>query len=150
MTGFRICRAAHRALDGEGARLWGGRWNPPGRAVIYLAGTRALAALELLVHLDSSEAPRDLVLIEVTFPGDSVESVGASSLPATWSRTQEHPACRKRGDAWLDAGRSLVLRVPAAPMVEEVNYLINPAHPAFRRVRTHRQRRFTFDPRLIR
>ncbi|MGH7584226.1 MAG: RES family NAD+ phosphorylase [Gemmatimonadales bacterium] len=150
MLGYRICRAAHRALDGEGARLYGGRWNSAGRAVIYLSGSRALAALELLVHLDSSEAPRDLVLIEVSFPDDSTDIVRPDSLPASWSRTPDHPACQARGDAWLDAAKQLALRVPAAPVAEEVNYLLNPAHPAFRRVRTRTQRRFTFDPRLIR
>ena len=149
MLTYRICRRAFRALDGEGARLYGGRWNRPGSAVVYTSGSVALAALELLVHLSPADAPRDLVLVTVEIP-DSVsrEQVGAPGLPRNWAQSPEHPTCRARGQAWLAAATSAVLIVPAAPVPEEFNYLLNPAHPDFVRIHAVAERSFAFDPRL--
>ena len=57
MRVFRICRKAHAAFDGEGARLYGGRWNRRGTAVVYASESLALAALELLVHAEPALLP---------------------------------------------------------------------------------------------
>ncbi len=148
MLAWRICRRAHRALDGEGARRYGGRWNSAGRPVIYCSASRALAVLELLVHVDPQDAPTDLYLLELSVPDAAIERFDVKRLPATWARVAEHPACRAAGDAWLAAGKSLALLVPAAPVVEEWNLLINPAHPRFGQVKLKRQRKFSFDPRF--
>jgi RES domain-containing protein len=146
---YRICRSAFRALDGEGARRYGGRWNSPGTAVVYAAGTASLAALELLVHLDPADAPADLLLMTIAIP-DAVRQgvVEATRLPAQWAKNPTPATCRALGDAWLAAGRSCVLSVPAAPMPEERNYLLNPAHADFALVRVASERSFRFDPRL--
>jgi RES domain-containing protein len=146
---YRICRSAFRALDGEGARRYGGRWNSPGTAVVYAAGTASLAALELLVHLDPADAPADLLLMTIAIP-DAVrqEAVEATRLPAQWAQSPTPSTCRALGDAWLAAGQSCVLSVPAAPMPEERNYLLNPAHADFALVRLASERSFRFDPRL--
>ena len=150
MLGYRICRKAHRALDGEGARLYGGRWNSAGRPVIYCSTSRALAVLELLVHVDVQDAPADLYLLELSVPDAGIEHLDINKLPATWARVPEHAACRAAGDAWFSAGKALALLVPSAPVTEEWNLLINPGHKAFREVRMKAQRRFHFDPRFIR
>ena len=150
MLAWRICRRAHRALDGEGARRYGGRWNTAGRPVIYASTSRALAVLELLVHVDVNDAPPDLYLLELSVPDAAAERLDVGRLPATWARVPEHPACRAAGDAWLTAGKSLALLVPSAPVAEEWNLLINPVHPRFGQVKLKRQRKFTFDPRIVR
>ncbi|MGH7593260.1 MAG: RES family NAD+ phosphorylase [Gemmatimonadales bacterium] len=150
MDCHRICRKAHRPLDGEGARLYGGRWNSPGRAVVYASATLALAALEYLTHLDSSDAPRDLVAVRITVPDDLPQSeLQPRSLPPRWHRYPAPDRCRQLGDAWLAAGKTAILRVPAAPVPEEWNLLLNPGHPDFRRVKASGERQFHFDPRLI-
>jgi RES domain-containing protein len=147
---YRICRRAHRELDGEGARLYGGRWNTPGRAVVYTSSTMALAALEYLVHLDPRDVPSDLVAMTIEVPDDiPFETVEAATLPGGWEREPEPPACKAMGDAWVDAGRTLALRVPAAPIPEETNVLLNPRHSAAPRVRIVGQRPFFYDPRLL-
>jgi RES domain-containing protein len=147
---YRICRAAHRALDGEGARLYGGRWNSPDRAAVYASGSLALAALEYLVHVDPGDVPNDLVAITINVPdGASAEEVEANALPAGWEQVAAHPACAVIGDAWLRAGRSLLLRVPSAPIPEEANILINPRHAEAHGVSTAASRPFFFDPRLL-
>jgi RES domain-containing protein len=146
---YRICRTAFRALDGEGARRFGGRWNSPGRAVIYASGTGSLAVLELLVHLDPADAPGDLRLLTLGIPDEvSRETLDESRLAAQWAQSPTPLSCRALGDAWLAAGRSCVLSVPAAPMPEERNYLLNPAHADFALVRVASERSFRFDPRL--
>jgi RES domain-containing protein len=147
---YRICRAAHRALDGEGARRYGGRWTEPGLVVVYASTTRALAALELLIHLDPSEAPRDLVLLTIDVPDDvTMADVTADELPSGWAEVAEHPACQARGGTWARGGASVGLRVPAAPVPEEENVVLNPAHPEFSRVAVVAERPFRFDPRLL-
>lgn len=151
MDCHRICRKAHRALDGEGARRYGGRWNSPGRPVVYASSTLALAALEFLIHLDSFEAPRDLVAIRITVPDDLVVAdVRVRALPPRWHRYPAPDACRDAGDAWLAARKIAILRVPAAPVPEEWNLLLNPQHPDFHRIRQTAVRRFHFDQRLVR
>ena len=147
---YRICRAAHTALDGEGARLWGGRWNEPGRPVVYTSAALSLAALEYLVHVDPDLAPTDLVALTLELPDEvATETVDAAALPTDWAHAPEPAACRALGDAWLRAGRTVALRVPAAPVPEEWNVLLDPRHADMGRVTVVGERTFWFDPRLM-
>jgi RES domain-containing protein len=148
---YRLCRATHKSLDGEGARLAGGRWNSPGRSVVYTSSTLALAALEALVHFSPSLAPRDLVALTLDVPDDvGVEDARISRLPKHWFDHVDIPECRAIGDAWVGATSSALLRVPAAPVPREFNYLINPLHADAARVKVVDVESFRFDPRLIR
>ena len=150
MTLWRLARAAYQQLDGEGARLYGGRWNSEGRAVVYLSTTLSLAAIEYLVHLEVDDVPSDLLAIEVDVPADaSIEDVDLVSLPSDWRRVPDHAACVATGDRWLDAGASLLLRVPSAVVPRERNVLLNPAHDAAAAVRIVAAEPFSFDPRLL-
>jgi RES domain-containing protein len=147
---YRICRKARQKVDGDGARLYGGRWNSPGRAVVYTAGTLSLAAIEYLVHIDPGDAPNDLIATTLEVPDDVMrEIVKVADLPSGWNRKPLHSACRVAGDDWLLRGKTLVLQVPSAPIAGESNYLFNPAHAAMSRVRVAGKRPFVFDPRLI-
>ena len=54
---MRVWRLTHRkwalsAFDGQGAYLFGGRWNPKGVRCVYTSTSSALAVLEVLVHMD--------------------------------------------------------------------------------------------------
>jgi RES domain-containing protein len=148
---WRLTRRAHQALDGEGARLYGGRWNSEGVAVVYASATLALAALEYLVHVDPQDVPDDLVALRVDVPdAAAAETVAVADLPADWNTLDDHPACVARGDAWAAVGTALALRVPSAIVPEEGNVLLNPAHPGMRLVRVAAARPFAFDPRLPR
>lgn len=149
MFTYCICRSAFKALDGAGARRYGGRWNNPGTAVIYTSTSAALAALELLVHLDPAEAPGDLVLMTIEVPESITRTrIDPAALPEQWTARATPARCREIGTAWLAAGNSCILEVPAAPMPEEFNMLLNPAHPDFARIRVIAERPFAFDPRL--
>ena len=151
MLVYRICRKAHQRLDGEGARLYGGRWNNPGLPVVYAAGSLSLAAIEYLVHIDQANAPDDLIATMLDIPDEiERETVKAKDLPSGWDRKSLHPACREIGDAWLRKNETLVLQVPSAPISGESNYLLNPRHRSMARVRVTSKKRFAFDPRLTR
>lgn len=79
MRVVRLCTRKHAGLDGEGARLLGGRWNSPGRAAVYTASCGALAALEYMVHL--TRLPANMLLLRIEVP-DTLERETIDSLPA--------------------------------------------------------------------
>ena len=121
--------AGPAAFSGEGARLYGGRWNSRGVPVAYAAGSRSLALLEVLVHLGVPRLLRQYLLIPVTFARDDVETLG--DLPEDW---RAHPAPRstqQAGDAWARNAISPLLQVPSVILPTEPNYLVNPHHPDF-------------------
>jgi RES domain-containing protein len=149
---WRICqrRYADHPLEGEGARRYGGRWSYPGTQVVYTAGSLALAALEVLVHVDHDLAPTDLVMIAIEVPrGIRTETIPQADLPPHWRITPAPDHLQRLGTAWIQRGTSALLQVPSAVIPEESNYLINPAHPACRRLKVGSPRPFTFDPRLF-
>jgi RES domain-containing protein len=146
---YRICRKQFAALDGEGARINGGRWNSPGVAVVYLATSISLAILEALVHADQADLPSDLVVLSVNVPDDiAVTTPKLRGLPSNWNTLIEPPECKAVGDAWIRAGKRALLRLPSAIVAEENIMLLNPAHPDARRVKTLSSRAFVFDARL--
>ena len=149
---WRLCRQQHsgQPLDGEGARLYGGRWNYPGTAVVYTAGTLALAALEVLVQVDHDVAPTDLVSIPLEVPARTrIEEISIVALPANWRNTPAPEELQKIGTDWVRRATSVLLRVPSALIPEEHNYLVNPTHPDITRLKTGRAKPFTFDSRLF-
>lgn len=138
------------AFNGEGARRYGGRWNHPGVPAVYTAAHLSLAVLELLVHVAAPEdLPADLVAVPADVPDDlRIEDVGTQELPRDWRRTPAPAALADRGTAWLRAARTAVLAVPSAVVPLETNYILNPAHPDFRRIVVGRAQPFGLDPRL--
>lgn len=137
---------AEKAFDGEGARLYGGRWNSPGRSVVYLAGCLALAALEILVHVKRQQELGGYVKIRVEVSENLVGAAG--ELPVNWRQGRTPDETRALGDAWLRAGETLLLRVPSVVIPEEFNYLLNPRHRDFGELTFGDAAPFSFDPRL--
>jgi len=148
---YRIAmkRHARSAFDGEGASKYGGRWNSKGVRMVYASETRALAALEILVHIDRG-IPVDWVVLRCEIPDKLVEVLPPSALPDGWRDEPPTAASRRVGDRWAREGRSAVLRVPSAVVPGENNYLINPVHRDIRRIVVGRPQPFAFDPRLVR
>ena len=147
-SAFRVTRRPYADLSGEGARLVGGRWNSPGRAALYLAESPALAVLEVLVHLDLGAhlIPVDCVILAVDLSvlGDVSDWVeDGPSLPPSDAE------CRAIGDAFLDSGRALALRVPSILVPRASNFVINPRHPLIGKVRIRSMEPFAFDRRLL-
>lgn len=149
-TGWRIVKTsrASNAFDGEGARLYGGRWNRPGSAMVCTSATRSLAALEMLVHLGASDVLASYSVIAADFDEDQAESLAVRDLPKDWRASPVPASVQLLGNKWLKQGRSVVLEVPSVIVPEESNFLINPAHPDFRTLKIGKPVPFRFDRRL--
>lgn len=141
-------RHADHAFDGEGARLYGGRWNSPGVPVVYVAESRALAVLEILARLQSRATLHSYVLIGVRFAGELVEHLSSDSTPEDWRTSPPLPETQACGDRWVREARSAVLRVPSVVIPSESNFLLNPAHPNFAKIEILKPTPFDLDPRL--
>lgn len=133
-------------MNGEGARIAGGRWNPPGLPAVYLAGSRSLAALEIVVHAPREVLSLDWRIFEVEVPDDSIEN--ARRLPKDWQTLPSSSSARRFGGAWLRESRSLALQVPSAIVPQEFVLLLNPRHPGIDRIRVSKPEDFRFDPRV--
>ena len=141
-TGALLCAAEDFACAGNDAAAAGGRWTSVARPVIYLADSLALAQLEKRVHTPM-RPPRDLVAVEAIVPAAAVASAEGVLLPDDWGADNVDwsvgsAASQCIGDDWLARGTSLLLRVPSVVVPVRWNYLLNPAHPEARRVRTRR------------
>jgi RES domain-containing protein len=147
---YRIVQAewAASAMTGEGARLFGGRWNPPGMPAVYLAESRALAALEIIVNAPVEVSALAWRIFEVEVPGDAIETVKPDDLPNDWQALPSSPGARRFGGDWLNKGRSMALRLPSAVIPEEHTLLLNPLHPDSGTLRISKPRKFQFDPRF--
>jgi RES domain-containing protein len=150
LEAWRLVKTRHlaHAFDGEGARLFGGRWNAPGVRVVYLAESLALAALEVLVHMQDAQPLRAYSAIPVHFDAKLVKALRPAELPRGWRATPAPAALREVGDAWIRAGRHAVLEVPSAIVESERIFLVNPEHAAFKRMRIGKPQGFVFDARL--
>jgi RES domain-containing protein len=140
---YRLTSARFPKCDGEGARLYGGRWNSQGRAVVYTAGTQSLAALEILAH--ASALGDDYVVVGIEIPGAlAIEEIELRSLPDWHIATT-----RSIGDAWFARRASAVLRVPSKVIAAEFNYILNPTHDDFGQLTIYDPEPFRFDQRLL-
>lgn len=150
LTTWRITKRKHarEAFTGEGASQFGGRWNSPGTAIVYTAQSQSLAALEMLVHFDWPELLQKYVLIAVEIDDALVAQFDPSRLPRNWRDDPPSPQVRAVGDEWALAGRSAVLRVPSALVPDEYNFLLNPNHSDFKKLRVGKPLSFRFDPRF--
>lgn len=148
---FRIAKEQHVGnLSGIGARLYGGRWNHKGVAVVYASESRALAALECLVHVPMSTIPRDLEMMTWVIPKRIIpENIDPADLPPKWRKYPPPQRLATLGSNWVHSNRSLLLRVPSAVVENEFNVLINPEHENLKRIRTIGPVRFEFDGRLL-
>jgi RES domain-containing protein len=140
MQVWRLCRRPHADLSGEGAKRFGGRWNSPGRPVVYTAEHPALAALEVRVHLDVpfELLPADYVLMGIVIPNALITDTF-------------HPVdSTEAGDAWLADGKRPGLRVPSVLVPHAWNILLNPLNPTASQARIETIEPLGFDPRLWR
>jgi len=148
---WRIVKTRYSAdaFSGEGARLYGGRWNSSGIAMVYTAGSESLATLELLVHLDNTSVLPSFSICPVDFDDSLVELIDPATLPRSWRQAPAPISLQAVGDDWISRGSSVVLRVPSAVIESEYNYLINPAHLDFKKLVIGGLKVLKLDRRLI-
>ncbi|MBV8731613.1 MAG: RES family NAD+ phosphorylase [Acidobacteriia bacterium] len=152
MRFWRICRRpyANESATGEGARLYGGRWNSRGVRVVYTSTSLALAAVETFVNLEPNLIPADLISIEGDIPESLViRKLDPSVLPAGWRESRDE-SLRRFGDEWIRGGETVALLVPSAAIRGEWNVLLNPAHRDVAQMQFKSPERFEFDARMFR
>ena len=149
---YRILRKPYsrKPLDGEGGYRFGGRWPSPGIRVAYMAEHLSLAMLEYFVHIDSGDSPNDLVVVAAEIP-DTVSrtSISPKQLPANWRQSPAPPELAEIGDGFVRNRRAAILIVPSALAPAESNWLINPRHPDFSKIRVHAAESFEYDSRFF-
>ena len=150
LKAWRIIKAQYKnkAFKGDGTRMYGGRWNSRGVPVVYTAGSLALASIETVVNLPSPKFLESFVRIPVRFKSTLVEELPTAELPLDWQSSPISPVNRDIGDRWVKEQRSAVLKVPSAVVPEEFNFLLNPAHPAFKKIEIGSPVVYHFDPGL--
>ncbi len=149
---YRILREAYsrRPLDGEGAYRFGGRWSSPGIRLAYTAEHLSLAMVEYFVHIDADDLPSDLTLVTAEIPdGVSRTSILAKQLPANWRQNPAPAELAQIGDRFVREGSAAILIVPSALAPAESNWLINPRHLEFSKIRIHSPESFRYDPRFF-
>ena len=145
-------------MSGQGAYLYGGRWNSPEHRVVYASGNLTLAMLEVLVHIDDAEAfvNKAYIYHSVEFDEADVSVLEGSSLPIGWNARPETRASQSVGDEFLERVAGVVLAVPSVVVPSGLRYdplymtyLINPVHPEYARVVTVGEvQALDWDPRL--
>ena len=151
MLVWRIARQIHgdTTLEGIGGLLVAGRWHRRGHPILYTSSSAALAALEVLVHLEPLQAPDDLRLLGLELPdGLAIETLDLQQLPDDWQSLPAPESTQSIGSAWLEKRSSVALRVPSVIVPMESNVLLNPRHPEMARVRISSNEAFRFDSRL--
>lgn len=147
---WRLVREARAddAFSGEGAGLFGGRWNPVGTRITYTSTTRSLAALEVLVHHAERIPSGRFLFWGIRFPKALVTTVSWQDLPGNWRAFPPQKSTTEIGRAWVAANASPVLEVPSVLIPEESNYLLNLEHPRAGEIEIGEAQSFCFDPRF--
>jgi RES domain-containing protein len=146
---WRIAKQRHPVYDGTGAMRVGGRWNSPGRPVIYGADTFAGAILEILAHaLRPRTLPGPHHAVRLDIPDELVEVLDPEDLPGWEARGS--PEALQFGDRWLGEQRTAALVVPAVPSRPVGRtVLINPLHPEADRIAVLAPFHVPWDERLF-
>lgn len=148
MLVYRISRTRFaQDLSGEGARLYGGRWNRKGVPCLYTASSISLAVLEFSVHVSVDELPRALSITTIEVP-ETFLAVKTEDLPGNWDQWPSPASTRDLGSKWLNEMKHLVIRVPSTVIQQEFNFLINPLHAEIKKVKIQDVRDFVFDVRI--
>jgi RES domain-containing protein len=140
---------AATAFSAEGAWRYGGRWNSRNVRVVYVSEHQSTAALEVFIHNKPFSPNEKYKAFHLQWPDSLTEIFPAKKLPVNWRVTPPPPETKEIGDAWVQERRSTVLALPSAISPADTNFLLNPEHADFKRIRIHPPIDFEFDPRLL-
>lgn len=151
MIVFRLSKAEFsRDLSGKGAQICGGRWNSKGVAVLYTSQSRALCTTEIAVHTPLGNLPTNYQIISINLPDDiEIDELKAENLPSDWRTFPHSFSTQKIGNQFIKNNAFLVLKVPLVIVPGEFNYLINPNHNDFNKIKINAVDSFNFDERLF-
>lgn len=151
MIVYRLSRGKYeKDLSGKGAKIAGGRWNSKGTSLLYTAQSRALCSVEIAVHVPFGVLPKNFKLLRIEFPDSAkVKTFSSEKLPSDWKENPHPNSTQQIGDEFAQANEYLVLKVPSAVVQGDFNYLLNPNHSDFEKVKIVDIELFEFDSRLF-
>lgn len=151
MIVFRLSKSVYASdLSGRGAEKAGGRWNSKGTAMVYTSESRALCTTEIAVHTPLGILPLDYVIIAIEIPKTMpIQELKETELPEDWKSLPHSHSTQEIGDAFILAEKFAVIKVPSAVVQGEFNYLMNPAHTDFKKIKVKLIEPFDFDERLF-
>ena len=151
MEVFRLSQLKHgKTLSGKGASISGGRWNSPGTTVIYTAANRSLAMAEVAVHFSIATLPEGYMMMTIQVPDNiSISEVDSIELPIGWNQFPPLKATQSIGDRFIQEGKTCLLKVPSAVTSGDFNYLLNPMHVEFKKIKITGYDPFPFDNRMF-
>lgn len=135
-------------LTGEGARLFGARWNHKGTACLYTSASRALAVLEYTVNVNIHSIPRALSMVTIEIPDAGHHELEIVDLPGNWADAPAPGATKDFGTGLLTAAANPVIRIPSTVITQEFNYLLNPLHRDSKHFKVLSITDFVYDVRI--
>ena len=149
MIAYRICNSLYEDdISGTGAKLVGGRWNSPGIPILYLSEHISLSVLEMLVNNHFQDFGISLSLLTISIPEkQEIAEIKTGKLKEMWQ--EDFSYTRFMGNEFVKTANSLILKVPSAVISEEQNFLINPLHADFKKVKILKTKSFRTDKRLF-
>lgn len=151
MIVYRLCKGKFKNdLSGSGAEKAGGRWNSKGNPVLYTSESRSLCTAEIAVHTPLNSIPSDYYLVTIEIPNDlAIKELKISDLPGDWNTIPHSNSTQVIGDKFLSTREHAVMKVPSVVVQGDTNYLLNPKHPLFSKIKIIDTEVFAFDDRLF-
>lgn len=150
MIVYRIAKEKYLTdLSGEGARLFGGRWNRRGSNMLYFSESLSLCVLEILVHLDYKYLENDFGYVAIEIPDNSIINLDIKKLSPNWRVNPPQLYTQDFGSKWLQANKSLALKVPSAVLPLQNNILLNPNHKLFEKIKIIKKGKLNLDSRVF-
>ena len=151
MKVFRLSKKKYaEELSGKGASKSENRWNSKGTEIIYTSESRALAMSEILVHVSLATLPSDFVMMTIDVPDTiKIDELKISELAENWNQHPPTIVTQKIGDSFIDSMKYCILKVPSAVVKEDFNYLLNPNHKDFKKIKIIQTTDFPFDRRIF-
>ncbi len=151
MKVFRLSKRKYSdSLSGKGAAKYGNRWNSKGVEIIYTSASRALAMAEVIVHLPLFLLPKDYVIMTIEIPDNlPISTIEPEDIPDIWNKYPNSKITQRIGDQFIQENKYPILRVPSAVVKGDFNYLFNPYHESFKKIKIKEVSEFRFDSRLF-
>ena len=148
MIVFRITNETYKNdISGNGAAMFGSRWNSKGTRLLYTSQSISLSILESLVHLKKSDIPPTQYLLHIELPDEKeIAEISYKKIKKDWHREIEYT--QWMGDQFIRNKKNLFLKVPSAIVPQESNVLLNPAHNEFKKVKLVASELLELDKRL--
>ena len=148
---YRLTRAKYaQSLSGKGAAIQGGRWNSMGIEMIYCAANKSLAMAEVAVHFSLATLPADYIMLTIHVPKSiQQDTILEDDLPENWNIFPSLPNTQKIGDLFVEKDKFALFKVPSVVTQGDFNYLINPRHKSFSKIKIVSSIPFKFDRRLF-